>query len=175
MKHYIGPSQYSTYNRTSYAHELNIGNPAGTIIGAINAGNRYNEQTQKEEAAKRAQAQQVVHQEALNAPQGPTGYLNNPQSPVANLGGPATPAANLNAPQGAVGNISGPLNRGYLPPVSSAPTFQQSAADNDPWDGQTMRMSGSIDQSKVIGSPWYGMDMNGWNPTSGGWNPMGGF
>ena len=56
-----------------------------------------------------------------------------------------------------------------------APTFQQSSPINDPLNGRTSRMTGSIDQSKVIGSPWYGMNMNGWNPTSGGRNPIGGF
>lgn len=68
MKHYIGPSQYSTYSRTSYASEMPIGNPAGSMISAINMGNRYNEQVQKDEAAKREQElARVANQEFVNS------------------------------------------------------------------------------------------------------------
>ncbi len=68
MKHYIGPSQYSTYNRTSYASELPIGNPVGSMISAINMGNKYNEQVQKDEAAKRErELARVANQEFVNS------------------------------------------------------------------------------------------------------------
>lgn len=69
MKHYIGPSQYSTYNRTSYASEMPIGNPVGSMISAINMGNRYNEQAQKEDAAKRSQELAEAKQMAYQAEQ----------------------------------------------------------------------------------------------------------
>lgn len=204
MKHYIGPSQYSTFHRTTYAHENNIGNPSGSLLSAANTfvGIRQQQQEQEQLLNERLDkeldrfAMQKIAEDdrrAKEAHSAPAGYLpskmGQPNYGTINMGAPAFNSgdgapvnwngSSYGSPMfmDAVGTANNIVNSrpGGLPSSPSAPTFQQSAPINDPWNGRTSRMTGSIDQSKVIGSPWYGMDMNGWAPTSGGWNPMGGF